>query len=149
MKNLNRISIYGTILLLISCSDNNERLLDFDQSIQSIESKASAIVSEHEIIEFADQIVDVFLSNTLNTENESIKKVKVSNVLQPITVSGRPYMWYLNYPDNKGYILFSANKTDSPILAFSDEGTFDPFQLSEMDKVLLEEKKVNLLGIIR
>ena len=38
---------------------------------------------------------------------------------------GNPLMYVVNYTDNKGFVILSASKEYYPILAESDEGSFD------------------------
>ncbi|WP_455670197.1 C10 family peptidase [Phocaeicola faecalis] len=59
--------------------------------------------------------------------------------------NGTPLFYIVNYKDRKGFIIISATKDYTPILAFSETGNFDITHINETGvSVWLKEQKVSI-----
>lgn len=66
---------------------------------------------------------------------------EVLNVLPIRNEAGEPIMYVINYKNNRGYTIVSATKKYFPIIAETDEGTFDDRVYQSGVGILLEEHK--------
>ncbi len=57
--------------------------------------------------------------------------------MQPVSYMGEVLLWVINYSDNNGFIILAADKTEFPIISFSNEGKFD--MSDENNKAKIEE----------
>lgn len=85
----------------------------------------------------ASNLIRLMETSLLNKENVKTKSLESS--IEQIMIDGSIAAYYLNYPNNKGFIVVSALKEDNPIIAFSDSGLFDPSD--EPIQILLQERK--------
>lgn len=119
-------------LLLFSCSQDN--LLDDGKNKNAIDD---VLVNESQLIDKTSvnlvpedaKKVALFFRSGHNAGASSTKSV-VSDNLNIQTISDKtsnvPLLYVINWNDNKGYVVISGNKKNSPIVAFSESGSFNP-----------------------
>lgn len=122
-KNINFLFLIF-LVFISSCSN------DIDENSSLPQKPTNAInVSKQVSIDEAKAFVDKFAPSWIKSD-ASIKTRSSQDLLDytiaPIkTKAGNLVMYSVNYSNNKGYILLSANKEDKTIIAISDSGKFD------------------------
>jgi hypothetical protein len=111
-----------TCLLLYACSSNDEPLLETAMSQNDVAYITVPDTSSVVTLETIKNISTNFNASSLTSranekEIESITAISSDN--------GTPLMYVINYKMNAGFLIISANKDYSPILAYNDTGNFD------------------------
>lgn len=70
----------------------------------------------------------LFSQNITGPITRSTNYSDLSSSVQMISdsISGLPLIYIVNMTNNNGYVIISANKKSTPILAFSETGHFNP-----------------------
>lgn len=132
MKKL--FAYWAMALTMVCLACTNEDALSFDiEHMENQEKIAGSTVSKED----ASNLIGMISSGLLNKEDVKTKSIESS--IEQIRIDGIPVAYYMNYSDNKGFIVISASKIDKPVIAFSDSGSFVPS--SESIQILLQEKK--------
>lgn len=107
-----------------SCTQENEEIAEINESI--INSPQKVFISEVDTDSIVDSekalsVAETFFkfknqSRGVQREVESIRDVKDDN--------GTVLFFIINYTNNNGFVIVSANQNYIPILAFSDTGNF-------------------------
>ncbi|MBF0761705.1 C10 family peptidase [Dysgonomonas mossii] len=100
--------------LVDGISSNQENKINVEKQVSLDEAKA---------------FVDKFMTSRANSDISLKKKSFLANndydILPITSESGTVVMYSINYNDNGGYLLLSADKEDKTILALNDSGRFD------------------------
>ena len=76
------------------------------------------------------------LFNGQNAQTKSIKSIK--EVIPLAGEDGNPALYVVNYADNQGYAIISANNQYQPIIAYNETGNYD-IHAQDGSSVLLDE----------
>lgn len=126
-----------TAFLMFSCNDDllNE---DVDPNFKQEELE----ITEDENFVSSDQalkIAEKFLHKEVGVETKALAGAKVESVIKQ--KNNTPAMYVVNYPEG-GFVIVGATKSYFPILAYSDENSFDmETALTSGASVWLEETK--------
>ena len=118
MKLKNLFFAAASLLMLASCSQES-----FDAPIQGGNSSSSNYRSLEEGLKDADVL---FKKMGMNTRSQS-RKVKSVETLNQSTRSASPEsaFYIVNYENNEGFALLSADKRLEPVFAISEEGSMN------------------------
>ncbi len=131
-----------SILLISSCNKDNQDTPPLQQQNNNI---ANRQVSSEQAKKFANLI-----ANNLFSAEENGAQLKsatahdsrsISKIQAIVSETKDTVMFSVNFNNNKGFILISGDKGDSPIVALSDSGAFDTEQLNPTVAIWLEEQK--------
>ena len=84
------------------------------------------------------EIVNMFELNRVLRNSSEVSECVASRSSKEYTISnvnddnGVPLVYVINYNDNAGFVIVSARKSGQPVLAFGDEGSFNPQRNEEM-----------------
>lgn len=84
------------------------------------------------------EIVNMFELNRVLRNSSEVSECLASRSSKEYTISnvnddnGVPLVYVINYNDNAGFVIVSARKSGQPVLAFGDEGSFNPQRNEEM-----------------
>ena len=112
-----------TMLLAQSCTNQDSGLSD-SASNQNLETNSSLYIErEPSTITSVDanKVATLFFTGN-STSTRCITDNEVTEVRDNLT--NKTLLYIVNYGQNKGFVLISASKNTSPILAFSDTGHF-------------------------
>lgn len=121
MKNINYFLLFYSLLFLGACSGLNDPIEPMVDSAERTEIYINRI----------DTLDYVTLGNVLSAErhisetNSRTITREIKDVQQITNKDGDIAMFIVNYKDNKGFKIFSADKNYTPLLAYSDNGNFD------------------------
>lgn len=132
------------VLNLSSCLSDD--ILSVDVEKGTIKEVNTKVVSIEEVSKLAQMVTPSFLDLTKFGELEALDTKSTSSSINTIESEGNPVAYYINYPQNKGFMIISASKMSTPIIAFSDSGSFIPSALDEASQQWLEELKENILA---
>lgn len=112
--------------LLFACSEQRDSYVIpesiTDESAKITEKKT--FVSEEQVIVVAEAFFRSQASEETGTKSETVQQ-EVPTSIEAIKENvGNPLMYVLNYP-NGGFVLVSATRNYYPVLAYSDEGSFE------------------------
>lgn len=111
----NAALLLGLFWALMACSKENE-LEVANQSNSSLEKKFFISKSE------ALALVETLQRNRRTTETSGKEVNDIATFADP---EGKAIFYIINFKDNQGHLLLSADKRMKPVLAFSETGTFD------------------------
>ncbi|QOW10065.1 hypothetical protein Q73A0000_06650 [Kaistella flava (ex Peng et al. 2021)] len=112
---MRRILLFSLLVFIISCNRNDEDLLITQKQGNHLISKT--------------QIEKILLSKNFNEKFSKSRRTgkvfdKTISTIQTIISKGIPIFYAVNYQEG-GYIIISADNRLNPILALSEENTFD------------------------
>lgn len=116
---MKRKLFYALCLLFLTCCSDKLPFDSVDNATHDEETikEKSFDISQRDAIKVAESF---FKSETKNSSNKSINEViVVRDSLQ------LPLMYVINYADNNGFIIISATKEFYPVLAYSEDGTYN------------------------
>lgn len=135
MKNLLIYQILAFIMVcLFACTEEDPLLLDMKQ-VGERKAVESTVVSKDE----ASVLIGMLRDVKLNNKEHLIKTRSSESSVKEIKIDNTPVAFYMNNPNNKGFIVISAYKMDNPIIAFADTGSFVPSD--DAIQALLQENK--------
>ena len=110
-----------TMLLVQSCTNQDLGSADSATKLEVsnsmyIERDPSSITSSD-----ANKVAALFHGGSPTSTRSSVNN-EVTEIKDSIT--GEPLLYIVNYGGNKGFVLISASKNTTPILAYSDTGHF-------------------------
>lgn len=111
------------MLLAQSCTNQDSGLSD-SASNQNLETNSSLYIErEPSTITSVDanKVATLFFTGN-STSTRCITDTEVTEVRD--SLANKTLLYIVNYGQNKGFVLISASKNTSPILAFSDTGHF-------------------------
>ncbi|MGM9803285.1 MAG: C10 family peptidase [Muribaculaceae bacterium] len=112
-------------LALFSCND--KPVEDFTNSeTPSFDSKNMLRIEREKPVISADDAQNVaylFFNKGNKVPTKTGQNMSVEIISDQST--GRPLLYVVNFGDNNGFVVVSASKKCTPILAFSDKGSFD------------------------
>lgn len=111
------------LLLMLSCTNEFDNLAPNNSTTN--ESKQ---VSLEEANAFVNKIIPS-LDKVSGNATRSVKTELQYDVLPIKSASDKVVMYAINFRNNNGYILLSANKEDKSILAMNDKGNIDSASL--------------------
>lgn len=120
-------------LFIVSCSneeiDNNknivEKQLDIDDNSLLIDRSPSTIT-----VDEARKISNLFFATNENQSKTKSQGKDIDRISSVIDSLNNKLLYIVNYSNNGGYIIISATKKYQPILAYSEEGSFN------LDKII-------------
>lgn len=128
-----------------SCTKENEEVAEINESI--ISSPQKVFISEVDTDSIVDsqkalRVADMFTkfrnqSRGILREVENIRDVKDDN--------GNVLFFIINYTNNNGFVIVSANQNYIPILAFSDSGYFQLDEDINNGSALWVQQQKNIL----
>jgi hypothetical protein len=121
-KNFKKLSILCAALVMFACSGDN-LYEDLNVSILQEEVFVNNDVCMFVSSEQASNVAQSFLSRHTDT-TIGTRMTDSEAVITTVDKNGDPQMYILNYPGG-GWAIVSATREYYPILAFSDEGSFD------------------------
>lgn len=140
------LSLLSCFLFLVSCADEQEVSLIHSENSENVSTfVVDKLKTDNAIsIKDAEIVVKSFLAESL-TKNLSRADVALGDYNVEIINdnNGEPIMYVFNM-DQGGFIVIGSSRDYFPILAFSDEGSFDISKNSPLS-VWLEEIKAELL----
>lgn len=135
------------VLLTVSCNQDispeevvkTSKTLSEQTISQKIDAYASFLNKQD-----ASKVALLFHKDT-NGKTRAAKRT-VSKVIPFYDNLGNTLFYAVDFSNNMGYVLISANKKSTPILAYSDNGSFE--NAREKMQVWLDELKDNLVCIV-
>ncbi len=120
-------------LFAVSCSQNDPLLDEQDFINPDISSLDSQFRTEDEVIFLAQSLV----SNGSNLSRSETKQVDKSKIICISSHNSRatdePLMYAVNFTDEQGYALISANRDVTPVLGIVDSGSFNEEDLDDCE----------------
>lgn len=143
MRNIPLLSAFLILIIIISCSDNEILNEVPNKPIVNKTGSLSGSVSMNDVKFLASSIPEELFaqsSRTRNTENsESSTSIpeKEIEIIIPIIEENDTLLWIVNYKNDNGYVVISADKNRFPILGFNNDGSFSAdrelnYQLEDM-----------------
>lgn len=138
------VLIFG-LLALVSCQkENTEELTIANDSKELFLEKK--IEKEKIDIDISDaRIVAGIFSNQQNANTRSAlltNEKQIDNIFKYNDENGKTLMYIINYKDEKGFIIVSATKKYYPVIAYSDNGSYNVKEsILNGSSILLEEYK--------
>ena len=106
-----------------------------DSTSQQPQAKISVIQTPAVVTtDVAARVATLF--NGQNAQTKSIKSIK--EVIPLAGEDGNPALYVVNYADNQGYAIISANNQYQPIIAYNETGNYD-IHAQDGSSVLLDE----------
>jgi hypothetical protein len=115
-KNLKKGALILTLVLAFLACDKENNLDVANQSSSFLQKKFFVSKSE------ALALVETLQRNRRATETSG---KEVGDIVTFADRAGAAIFYVINFKDNKGHLLLSADKRMKPVLAFSDTGIFD------------------------
>lgn len=128
MMNMKKIFFLLAIASFVACTNDEEMNLlteNLPEESVSIEKR-----SFQEALEVAQQTIDMFATAETRA-NDSQRKIALSNTRyitnKTTTRNGKPdtLMYIFNFEDNQGFSIISANKATEPLLAQTEQGSYN------------------------
>lgn len=124
MKNL-LSSVFLASLFLTGCQEGN------DPAPRDAQTKESSVRTIEEALLIAEKAPSLFTDGTRSSAKKSLTADDVLTIRHHQTrgnlgVNDDAALYIVNYPDNEGYVVISANPAAEEILGFIEEGTFSP-----------------------
>lgn len=141
-----KMSFFGMLFLLLviySCSDQVNDFINEENATK--ENDDVLKTTETDILLFMDKVLPSVsnlsihgrnANNIRSLSNNETQKVIGGEIesLNPIKQGEETLFWAVNFTENSGFILLSANKIDFPVLGFSEDGNFNLSQ-AEIDNL--------------
>ena len=130
----------SAVLFFFACSDNltieDLNNLNLNQEF-SVTFDEEALVS----VELATSVAKAFLSDEI-AKKSNAKSLSIASIETVKDKSNNPLMYVVNYSEG-GWVIVGASRNYYPVLAFSDEGSFEIKPETEMGSVVvwLDETK--------
>lgn len=140
-----KTSVSGMLIFLfLFCSCSNEIDASFNNE-KEIKKEEFLKTTEADVRLFVDKVSASISNlsvknkkhyNLRNSFEESIQSSFGGDIesLEPIFQDNEPICWAVNFTNDNGFLLLSANKIDFPILGFSEKGKFS-LSFSEIDYI--------------
>lgn len=112
-------------LALFSCNDKpvedftNSETPSFDSKNMLRIDREKSVISAND----AQNVAYLFFNKGKNVPTKSGQNMSVEEISDQNT--GNPLLYVVNFGDNNGFVVISASKKCTPILAFSDKGSFN------------------------
>lgn len=103
----------AAVFFVFSCSKT-------DQPNPTVTGRESFTIDRNEALKLA-----VTGLNIASARSDGAKSKKVKEMKEFKEARGKTVFYSITYDDNKGFLLMSADRRLSPILAYSDQGSFD------------------------
>lgn len=120
------------LFALLSCQSNDAEIFLDNNSVNLTEEESVITDCDSHLI--SKDLVDLSIADALNvsrkfqTDNNlstrSMDELLVDDITPLLLEDGTPYLYVVNYKNDKGYTIISASKTYMPILSFSEKGNF-------------------------
>lgn len=110
-------------VLLFSCQDETltiQNEVDADR-LKSVDDnvRVSPKMAEHG--------ATMFIKNTGNDSHLKSANISVKDIATICDDNGDPSMYVINYDNDNGFVIVGATRNYYPVLAFSEDGYFDPY----------------------
>lgn len=125
------------IVLSLTACDSDDTPSVVDTSDVSVLSRSSDTSTSVTIDAATAEYVAVKFS-TRPVDGVARQPKTVDNTLAINNSAGIPVMYAVNFTDNNGYTIVSASKATSPIIGFSDQGSYDPSKLNAHSQAMFE-----------
>lgn len=134
-----KISIFLIALIIITTGCEKEVILPdaANTSLEGLTIKRK--VSEDLAKDFAQEISNSIFHNSKLKSSQN--NARVLHETSPIVNENDTVMFSINFANNSGYILLSADKNSFPILSFSDQGSFRTENIDPASKAWIESQK--------
>lgn len=112
-------------LALFSCNDKpvedftNSETPSFDSKNMMRIDREKSVISAND----AQNVACLFFNKGKKVPTKSGQNMSVEEISDQNT--GNPLLYVVNFGENNGFVVISASKKCTPILAFSDKGSFD------------------------
>lgn len=128
-------------VFLYSCENTMDEQMSLNP--QQPQAKISVIQTPEAITtDVAAHVATLF--NGQNAQTKSIKSIK--EIIPLAGEDGNPALYVVNYTDNQGYVIISANNQYQPIIAYNETGNYD-IHAQDGSSVLLDEHLYTLQHI--
>jgi len=120
------VVLLSTATLLFACGEMEHMNLEHDfAEVQEvlIQVDEETFISADKATEIADMFFGKLTEGNVSTRSDS-KAKRVSASVETLSERGSSLMYIINYPDG-GFVIMGATKNYYPVLAYSDEGSFD------------------------
>ena len=120
------VVLLSTATLLFACGEMEHMNLEHDfAEVQEvlIQVDEETFISADKATEIADMFFGKLTEGNVSTRSDS-KAKRVSASVETLSERGNSLMYIINYPDG-GFVIMGATKNYYPVLAYSDEGSFD------------------------
>ena len=115
------VTIVIVILLFEAC--NKEESVEYEQKKEPLTKDVNIRqVTNHQALLFNNIFEQSFDKVSLTKSKDISSKRTLHNVQYIVSENSDTLMYILNYDNNMGYMILSADKADSPIIAISDSG---------------------------
>lgn len=144
LKNLSLLALICAIFTIFIISSCEKEQIDSHTSELIKEETTNRQVSSVQAKAFASMIANNIFSsedNGAQLKSATADAVRTVEDVQAIVYKSDTVMFSMNFGNNKGFILISGDKEDSPIVALSDLGAFDMNNLNPTITIWLESQK--------
>ena len=127
MKNINSFLMIGIVSvgLFISCNNTDEYVSDI-QEVKIIEEDNLIEKDIKNISSFdASILAKKFANNEYGRDSRNASSIIIKDIQTITSESDEPLMYVVNYSDDQGFVVISATKNYTPVLAYSDKGYLD------------------------
>ena len=143
MKRFSLFAVLSAAILLVACNEIDKTGLDAESVLvgQMTNATQSVNVSQNEAIEIADMFLRTDAGSNMLPTKVSGSQSKQISTTTTVREDGQDLMYVFNYEDG-GFVIVGSTRNYYPILAYSDNGSFE-FQddMGPVD-VWLDETKV-------
>ncbi len=124
MKKINFLLCFFFFFTLCACSQLEEMDVYTDKSSESVTQKSPTHVSEYDAIQIANDVLASMSTRSNSDITPSVDYVLPSSATRSANVPDT-LAYVINYPENSGFAIISADYRAEPLLAYSDKGHID------------------------
>jgi hypothetical protein len=138
------LSVAVAALMFAACNDKEnftpETIEKDDTVVKEINTRQ---VTNAQAQKFSEAFAHCFCNSSKTISKAKEISRTLDNIQYVISEDNDTLMYILNYSNNQGYMILSANKEDSPVLALADRGNIDLKDVDENSPfgAWLDEKK--------
>lgn len=150
MKNINSFLMIGIVSvgLFISCNNTDEYVSDI-QEVKIIEEDNLIEKDIKNISSFdASILAKKFANNEYGRDSRNASSIIIKDIQTITSESDEPLMYVVNYSDDQGFVVISATKNYTPVLAYSDKGYLDVNNTSFTNNIFMDEYKTYINSVI-
>lgn len=150
MKNINSFLMIGIVSvgLFISCNNTDEYVSDI-QEVKIIEEDNLIEKDIKNISSFdASTLAKKFANNEYGRDSRNASSIIIKDIQTITSESDEPLMYVVNYSDDQGFVVISATKNYTPVLAYSDKGYLDVNNTSFTNNIFMDEYKTYINSVI-
>lgn len=122
MKKLCLSCAFIVVMVFTACSSMDAP--QFENAASNNADASTHTISQEQAIEIADLVLDKPASRSTDSSIPEVQYVVSDKASRSSQTSADTLAYVINYPDNAGFVIVSADNRVYPVLGFSDTGYF-------------------------